>query len=160
MTSAADGLADLERYIQVLQEWADEDLEGEMKQTIYAGAEVMTDTIRGEIQSHPTHASPVNGMTAQEKKALLSGLGISPFGKKDGDYDVKTGFDGYDTSHKTKKYPKGVPIPLTARSLRRGTSWRAKDDFISRAVSKGKKKTVEAMEKKFDEKIKKRFEKI
>lgn len=154
------GLEDLEKYIQNLQEWADDDLESDVRASLYADADVMADTIRQEIQNHPTHSSPVNGMTNQEQKALLSGLGISPFGKKSGDLDVKIGFDGYDESHKTKTYPKGVPIPLTARSLRRGTSWRAKDDFISRAVSKGKKKTVEAMEKKFDEKIKKRFEKI
>ncbi|WP_305138439.1 hypothetical protein [Dubosiella newyorkensis] len=160
MTSASDGLADLERYIETLQDWADEDLDGEMKQAIYAGAEIMTNTIRAEIQSHPTHTSPVNGMTKQEQKGLLLGLGISSFDKKDGDYNVKTGFDGYDSSHKTRKYPEGVPIPLTARSLRKGTSWRVKDDFISRAVSKGKKKTIEVMSKSFDESIKKRFEKI
>lgn len=153
----ANELEDLERYIQNLQEWADDDLESDMKAAIYAGADVMTDTIRKEIQNHPTHTSPVNGMTSQEQKGLLSGLGISPFGRKNGDLDVKIGFDGYDENHKTKKYPKGVPIPLTARSLRRGTSWRAKDDFISRAVSKGKKKMIEAMDECFDQQIKKRF---
>jgi hypothetical protein len=70
--------------------------------------------------------------------------------------DVKIGFDGY--GHKTRNYPGGVPVVLTARAIISGTSFRHKNDFVRRAVSRAKEKTVETMNNVIEEEIKKEME--
>lgn len=150
---------DFERYQKKMEEMADPDtIRAEAKMAVYAGAGTAADAIITAIKNHPTHKNPVSGMTAFEQKALLDGFGISPMEEKDGEVNVKLGFDGY-SSRKTKRWPNGVPVSVTARSLRRGTSWRGKDDFIGPAISKARKEVNAAMEKKLDEAIEKHFNK-
>ena len=55
--------------------------------------------------------------------------------------NVKLGFDGYGRT-KTKKYPKGVPNQLIARSVNTGTSFRKRNPFMDRAV-RAKRKLAE-----------------
>ena len=144
----------LEDYMKLLEGLADNPIPF-MKQTTYAGAAVMADGIRKEIQATPTHSNAKDGMTEEEKEALLKGLGVSKFDISDG-VNVKIGFAGYG-DHPTKKWPRGVPIPLTARSLIGGTSWRVKDDFMGRAIRKNKDKTIKEMEQEADKLLKEKF---
>ena len=144
----------LEDYSKLLEQFADDPIPF-MKEVTYQGAAVMADGIRREIQSSPTHKNAADGMTEQEQKALLKGLGVSKFDTSDG-VNVKIGFAGYGDSP-TKKWPKGVPIPLTARSLIGGTSWKQKDDFMGRAIRKYKDKTIKQMEEEADKLLKERF---
>lgn len=71
-------------------------------------------------------------------------MGIAPI-QEDSDFvNAKVGWDGYGRD-KTKKYPKGVPNQVIARSVNSGTSFRKKNPFVNRAVTKNKKTAVKAM---------------
>ena len=145
----------LEEYSKLLEGLTDNPIPF-MKDATYEGAAVMADAIRKEIQATPTHGHAKDGMTKLEQKALLKGLGVSKFDLNDG-VNVKIGFAGYG-DQPTKKWPRGVPIPLTARSLIGGTSWRVKDDFMGRAIRKNREKVNKAIGEKVDEIMKQRFE--
>lgn len=60
--------------------------------------------------------------------------------------NVKLGFDGYN-GMKTKKYPKGQPNVLLARSIESGSSIAKKRPFVAPAVRKTKKAAEETMAK-------------
>lgn len=145
----------LEEYTKMLESLG-KDLVTVEKITVYEGADLVADGIRETIESWPTHKNAKDGMTKIEQQALLTGLGTSGMKNDDGTLNVKIGFAGYNERVKTKAHPNGVPIPLTARSLRKGTSWRRKDDFMGKAVSKYRKKAESAMEKKLEDEIMKR----
>lgn len=145
---------DLDAYISHLEKLG-ASTQGAAKAAIYDGAGVMIEEVKAGIQSWPTKKNPHDGMTDQEKKDLVSGIGISKFNDTGG-INVKIGFAGYG-SHPTDTWPQGVPVPLTARTLIKGCSWRLKDDFMTRTVSKAKKKVMETIEKTFDKKIEEIF---
>ena len=149
---------DFDEYLDKLQKLEKDDVVPIMKMSLYEGAGVVVDGIRSEIQSLYTSNHASQGPMDYEKKALEKGLGISDMESKGDDINVKVGFAGY-SSHKTKKYPKGVPVPLIARSILRGTSFRPKNDFVGRAVRKYRKKSIEAMDSKMNELFKKEMNK-
>ena len=149
---------DFDEYLDKLQKLEKDDVVPIMKMSLYEGAGVVVDGIRSEIQSLHTSNHASQGPMDYEKKALEKGLGISDMESKGDDINVKVGFAGY-SSHKTKKYPKGVPVPLIARSIVRGTSFRPKNDFVGRAVRKYRKKSVETMDSKINELFKKEMNK-
>ena len=57
-----------------------------------------------------------------------------------------------------KDQRKKIPVVLTARAIISGTSFRHKNDFVRRAVSRAKEKTVETMNNVIEEEIKKEME--
>lgn len=152
-----EGFEDFEKVLDSLAE--PQEVQAICKMTLYDGAGAAAAEIVEGIRTHKTHRNPVDGMTPQEQKALLKGFGISRMEERDGDLNVKIGFAGYDETRKTKKHKNGVPIPLTANSLRKGTSWRAKDDFMAKGMRDARKKAPEAMEKRLDEELAKRLKK-
>ena len=104
--------------------------------------------------SFGSEENQIRGLSNKQKGDLINGMGISPI-KHDGDYiNAKVGFDGYG-SIPTKKYPKGVPNQLVARSVNSGTSFRKKNPFVNRAVNKSKKEAQKLMAEVIDEEIKK-----
>lgn len=138
---------------------------------IYKGAKVMTDAMDKSIDKIPTEKSikkgmpkrgtkenPINGLTAAQKSDLHKGLGIAKKQIVAGKTNVKIGFDGYGSTP-TRKYRDGVPNILLARSVTSGTSFRKKNPAIRNAITRAKKKTLEAMdqeaEKILQEKLKK-----
>lgn len=133
--------------------------------TIYAGADIVADAIRAGIDGLPvvdhrqkgSESSQLGGITSAQKKGLQEGFGISPMAEENGYYNVKLGFDGYN-SVKTKKYPNGQPNSMIARSINSGTSFRAKIPFVDSAVKQNKKKAEQAMKEKSDEEIRKVME--
>ena len=123
----------------------------------YQGAKVIADEVRKSIQAIPLvqgygtaeHPLP-GGVTKPQKYGLLKGFGISGLQNDGGFYNVKIGFDGYN-SVSTDKYPKGQPNQLVARGCESGTSWKRKHPFVRPAVTRAKKRAVEAMKKACDE---------
>lgn len=120
-----------------------------IKYAVHKGAKIVTDEVRAEIEALPTYGR--NGfdpegrrISSVQKAGLLDGLGISKFQNDDGVVNVKVGFDGYNRT-RTEKYPNGQPNAMIARSIVSGTSFRAKNDFIGRAVRKTKASAEKAM---------------
>ena len=131
---------------------------GLVGQAIYEGAKVVADQVRAEIEALPTAESKrvatPRDPTQVEKDGLLDGLGIAAK-KNDGGYiNVKVGMDGYNTD-KTKKYPRGKPNAMIARSIESGSTVMKRNAFISRAVNKTKKEAEAAMQKVIEEGIEK-----
>lgn len=127
-------------------------------QAIYEGAKVVADQVRAEIEALPTAESKRVAIprdpTQVEKDGLLDGLGVAKKKNDNGYINVKIGMDGYNTD-KTKKYPKGKPNAMIARSIESGSTVMKRNAFISRAVNKTKKEAEAAMQKVIEEGIEK-----
>ena len=150
------GLNDYIKAIQRLKKGSDVII----RKGIYDGAAILADGVKQEIKnrpidnSHGTSEKPVNGVSKKQKSDLIEGMGIAPI-REDGDYvHAKIGWDGYGEA-KTKKYPRGVPNQLIARSVNSGTSFRKKNPFVNRAVSKNKKQAEKKMAETIENEIKK-----
>ena len=131
---------------------------GLVGQAIYEGAKIVTDQVRAEIEALPTAESKrvatPRDPTQVEKDGLLDGLGVAKKKNDNGYINVKIGMDGYNTD-KTKKYPKGKPNAMIARSIESGSTVMKRNAFISRAVNKTKKEAEAAMQKVIEEGIEK-----
>lgn len=137
----------LDEYIEKLGnlEFESEQIIGK---AIYKGADVIADAIKESINSLPRSAC-----TEVEKQGLQSGFGIAKMRNDDGYFNVKAGFDGYNND-KTKKWPKGKPNAMIARSIENGTSWKSKHPFIGPAVKAAKQRAEKAMQDEFDKNMK------
>ena len=149
------GLDGYELMISRLSKGAD-DVAGK---AIYAGAAIVADEIRKEIQGLPivsgygTESKPLpGGVTKCQKQGLLDGLGISPMQDKNGYFNVKIGFDGYNST-RTDDYPNGQPNQLVARGVASGTSWKQKRPFVRLATRRAKKPAEAKMAEVLDEEI-------
>lgn len=132
-------------------------------ETIYEMAGIVADKIKNNIEG--LHAiSDAEGLkrykqgkkaqlTYSEKKGLINGFGISPLQDENGYRNVKLGFDGYNDV-KTKKYPKGQPNVLIARSVESGTSVRDKQPFVRPAIRASKAACLKKGQETFDKKVK------
>lgn len=137
---------------------------------IYAGAKIITDQIRANIEAMPA-VSDFEGLVAYKKKepapltesakkGLLEGLGVTKMQDDNGYYNVKIGFDGPEGKHgynglKTQKYPKGQPNVLIARSLESGSSIAEKRPFVRPAINATRKQAEAKMAEVIDNEIKK-----
>lgn len=148
----------LDEYLDMLSKIESSKSEVIIKKSLYEGGKTVADEIKKEINGLAISDNPFKGITADEKKDLKKGFGIAPVQKKDGDFNIKIGFDGYGHKTRSKKFPKGVPIPLTARSIISGTSFRSKNDFVGRATRRVKKKAIEKMDEVINEEFKKEME--
>ena len=151
----------IEKYIQSLETISNAS-DGMIGKAIYEGAKVVTDEIRAGLEGVPVDnrfAKPgelITGLSQAQKNGLLDSLGITSMRRESGVYDVKVGFDGYN-SIKTKTWPQGQPNTMIARSLESGTSFRAKNPVISKATRAAKDKAEEAMAKAFDDELEQRI---
>lgn len=133
-----------------------------IKIAVYKGAKIIADAVRAEIESLPTYGRggwdpEGRKISSSQKTGLLDGLGISRFQNTDGFINVKLGFDGYNKTV-TKNYPQGQPNAMIARSLVSGTSFRAKNDFIGRAVRRTKASAEKTMANALDDYYKNKME--
>lgn len=127
-----------EDYLLKLSQLA-EHSEETIKKAIYKGAGIVTDQIRENLEANLAGSEQSTG-------ALEGSLGISPVAMdRDGVWNAKIGFDGYDE--------KGVPNQLKARVMESGSSKIRKRPFVRPAVNATKKAAVEAMQKVVDEEI-------
>lgn len=109
------------------------------KEVVWAGAQPVADEIRKGLEKNLMGSEYATG-------DLEDSLGITPPDvDKNGNTNVKIGFHGYDR--------KGVANVLKARAMESGTSYQDKMPFMRPAVNRSKKKSLEAMQKKYDEKI-------
>lgn len=150
----------IDEYVAMLDRMGEKTPEM-IDEAVKAGAGVLADALRAEIESLPvekrTYAKKgemLKGPNAAQKKGLLEGLGITPVQIKDGYYDRKIGFDGYNAI-KTKRWPKGQPNAMIARAINGGTSFLTKTPFVDRAVRKARKAAEAAMAEALDKSIEK-----
>lgn len=132
----------LEEYLEKLRGLVDTDeVQNTVGEALYAGAGVVADAIKAEIDNIPvrdaklygTPEHQLKGLTESQKRGLQDGFGISKMRDDSGYVNVKIGFDGYNSTT-TKLWPSGQPNSMVARSLESGTSWLKKNPFITRAV--------------------------
>lgn len=99
-----------------------------MSEMVEAGSEVIYSNVKRNItKSFKSSKSLEKGLVKAKPKSLKG---------KDG-YGGWVGFTGYDTDKVSKKYPKGVPIPLIAMAREYGTSMgEKKKPFLRPAVKK------------------------
>lgn len=135
----------LDTYIKDLEQYKD-NIEEISRRAIYEGADVLADEIRKSIERLNTSDGRV---TDYEKEGLLEGLGIARMRKNGTIIDAKIGMDGYN-HHPTKKYPKGQPNAMIARSIEKGTSFRRPQPFISNTVERCRAQAENAMSAEFD----------
>lgn len=110
------------------------------KDVVMAGAKPVADEIRKGLQAN------LQG-SKYSKGDLLDSLGIAPPDvDNNGNVNTKIGFDGYDSN--------GVANQLKARVMESGTSKIKKRPFVRPAVNRSKNKSLEEMQKKYDEEIK------
>lgn len=153
----------IDQYVKSLEtlEKATQDMIGK---AIYNGADVVADAVRSAIQAVPIESSKaaaaagimVSGLSAAQKGGLLKGLGVSRMQSDGGLYNVKVGFDGYNTV-KNKNWPQGQPNSMIARSMESGTSFRAKNPVISKATRAVKDKAERIMSETLDREIEARI---
>lgn len=145
----------LDKYVSELEK-----LSGDAREyigaAIYAGAGSAANAVRSEIQGLPVaqryakKGELLTTITSTQKAGLLDGFGITRLAKEGAYQYVKLGFAGYN-GQRSKKYPQGQPNSIIARSVCSGTSFRAKNDFIGRAVKR--QKIEEEMREKIEEEI-------
>ena len=145
------------------------DTEEIVKKAVYAGADVVADAIRANLNGipvqegedgNPPYARPgekLHGISSRQKSDLINAFGLAPMESK-GDYiNTKAGFDGYG-SVKTKKYPRGVPNAMLMRSVESGTSFRDKHPTVRPAVTRTRKRAQQEMDDTINKEIEKRME--
>ena len=120
-----------------------------MKMAVYAGADKMIGEVKNAIKALPTQDGYMKEgkrsvVTEDEKRDLLDHVGIAKIDNEGGNANTAIGFNGY-SSHKTRKYPNGVPIPLIARSIESGSSVRKKIPFLRKAGKAATEKVQQAM---------------
>lgn len=127
---------------------------------VYAMAGVVADAIKANIRALPSvdnfqgvlayRKKEKAQLTKSQKDGLLDGFGIAPMQNDNGYWNVKLGFDGYNST-KTHKYPNGQPNAMIARSAESGTSVRNKTPFVRPAVRASEARAVEAGKAEIDE---------
>jgi len=135
------------------------------KKAIFEGARIVADAIREAIKNLPEDrfrllqkGEKFSGVPKEHKQALLDGLGIMRISEdKNGDYMTRIGWEGYaGPKTASKKYPKGLPTALIARSINKGSIVRRKIPFVRKALNEVKETVIKAM----DEVINRELEKL
>lgn len=122
---------------------------------IYNGAAIVADAIQAGISGlRTTDGEQLGKLSAKQRYGLHQSLGIAKLQDDAGQLNVKIGWDGYNDV-KTKRWPKGQPNQMIARSVERGTSFMPATPFVKQAVSKSRKAALEAMGDTVDQEIQK-----
>lgn len=115
--------------------------------SLYEGAKILANEVQEEING-------LKELTPEARAGLHEGLGVARFWHEGDGTVTKIGFEGYNTK-RTKRWPKGQPNAMIARSLIRGTSWQRANRFTNRAAKRARQKCVEAMKDRFDAELQK-----
>lgn len=143
-----DGLTEFIRKLETLRDDA-----GEMsKRAVYVGGGIVGDEMKRQIKRIPiirdyiqgSSSKPIIGGTEEQIDGLIDSMGLAPMRLDKGWMNTKIGFDGYNDV-KTKKYPRGQPNMMIARSINSGTSFRRAYPFIERAGNNSKPVAEAAM---------------
>lgn len=156
-----DGLDDV---FAMLKRLGGDNIEDVQKVAVYHGMGVIRDEVVRQIQALPVQNGylpqnklPRNTITEREKRELIKHIGIAEMDVRNGIVSTAISFDGY-TDIKTKKYKKGLPAVLVARSINSGSSMRQKHPFMRQAQAAAKAKAVQAAEAAARAELQKRLE--
>lgn len=107
------------------------------KKAIFAGADIIADKIKSNLK----------GVISQQATGVLvDSFGVTPIERdKNGDWNAKVGFDGYDED--------GVANQLKARVIESGKSGQPKRPFVRPAVNATRKQVIAKMGQVVDEEI-------
>lgn len=115
------------------------------KRALYDGMKVVADAIVSNISGIKTG----HGISEADIAGLRSGFGISRMQTKGSSIDAKTGFAGTNANGKKNS--------TVARGIESGTSYRAKQPFVSKAGRSAKGAAEAAIAKTLEEEINKRM---
>lgn len=146
-------------YMLKLQMLSERESEAVAGRAIFEGAAMMMRYTKKGIESlqtderHGTPENPTRGPTKAQKEGMMKSAGIAHAREDNGFVNVKIGFGDYNNI-KTKRWPKGQPNNMVARSVERGTSFMLPQPFMKRAVKEAKSEVIKAMQEGFNEKMK------
>lgn len=147
-----------DEYIATLRRVSDH-TEGVCTKVVYEGAGSAAESLKKGVQRVPTgaftwgtRAAKVSHITPTQQGDMLKSIGIARFGKGGGKIDTSVGIHGYN-SIQTKKYPKGQPNILLARSITSGTSFREKNPCIRQSVKGASRPARQKMKTVFETEI-------
>lgn len=160
------GLKDYMDQIQSL----DKNLLKLCEEITYDGAKVVADACKSEINGLPTtsekqvlaawkkfqktgNAQPIS-LTPEQKEGLVDSMGLAKMRNDKGFINTKLGFDGYNNVV-TKRWPKGQPNAMLARSVNSGSSAFRKNPFMQRVERQSRSRAVKAMNERCDRELKK-----
>lgn len=127
-----NGMDDYLKSIGKIYDDADRNIKG----AVYESSGVVADAVREEIKNIPASAN----LKPWERQGLLDGLGISHMDTDDGETNVRIGFSGYAEHSKGR-----TAVPLIARAVTAGTSFRERYPFVQRAASRVKNQAIKTM---------------
>lgn len=119
-----------------------------VEKAVYEGANIVADAIKDNIKKLPVsdkREEHITGLKTIQKKGLIDSFGIAKMRNDNGYVNVKAGFDGYN-GLKSKKYPKGQPNAMIARTFEAGNSFTKKIPFVGPAVRASREKAEMAMQ--------------
>lgn len=152
------GYEAVNNLVRQLEELTDKS-EEMCKRAIYEGGAIVGNEMKRQIASIPVlpehpgkHTEMITGATEAQIDGLVESMGLAPMKRIGRGLNTKVGFDGYN-SVKTKKYPKGQPNMMIARSINAGTSFRTKFPFIERTANKSKTPAEAAMKQSLQDAI-------
>lgn len=134
--------------------FTDRQLSKVIGRSIHPGAKIMGNAIKRSINGiivddTNDHKHKRRGPTKAQKDALIESFGIAAIKRTRYGWNVKAGWDGYN-GIVTKKYPKGQPNAMIARSVNTGTSFMYPQHFLDNAVKGAEATTVQAIADQFD----------
>lgn len=140
----------VDKYIDQLYKLRD-DAPAMVDEAINLGAGLVADQVRSGLNSIPTddrgYVPPGErrrGLRKVQLNGLQDSLGVAPI-RDDGSFrNRKIGFDGYNKLI-SKRWPKGQPNNMVARSIESGTSFLTKTGFMSKAIRAAKAPCETAM---------------
>lgn len=137
---------------------------GLCKKAVYEGAGVVIKAIKKEIEALPEEPNRLlapgeryNVVTRTQKEGLKDSFGLSPMQRDEAGVNTKVGCEGYIPGTASKKYPRGLPAPMLARSIDSGSSVRLKNPFVRRATNGSRKAAKAAMGETVDRETEKIF---
>lgn len=132
------------------------------KKAVYQAAAIVADAVKANLKSLAVVDNDYNilaynqgkkaRMSEAQRDGLVESFGISKLKDDGGYYNVKLGFDGYN-SIRTQKYPQGQPNVLIARIYENGGSTAEKQPFIKPALNKTRKAAQQKMAEVIDEEL-------
>lgn len=123
------------------------------------GASIVADACKNELSGLPVTSEGYaiqawkkgekTVLTSKQKEGLLDSMGLAPMQNDNGYINTKLGFDGYNDVV-TKRWPKGQPNAMIARSVDSGSSAFNKNPFMRRVEKATRAKAEKAMGDYFD----------
>lgn len=117
--------------------------------SLYQGAKIMADALKKATEALPVDDTNKKveirqGLRTKQKIGLIKSMGITKMEEKDGYYNIKVGYDGYNDIV-SPRWSMGQPNAMIARSIENGTSFLPATHFIRKALKANEKAIEKAM---------------